>query len=182
MKTNTIKSQKGFSLVELMVVVAILGILATMAVPQVTKFMAKARQSEAKSNLAAIYTANKAFFTEYNGYHSVFQIIGYAPEGQVRYNTGFAAAAADPSGYTSPAGATDFSTSTYCKAPGTAGAKCVILREGATETISGTAIVNGTNTEFIAEARADLLNKGAAKDVWTIDQNKMVQQTENGID
>ncbi|GIL18638.1 MAG: hypothetical protein BroJett040_23890 [Oligoflexia bacterium] len=179
MKTNTIKSQKGFSLVELMVVVAILGILATMAVPQVTKFMAKARQSEAKSNLAAIYTANKAFFTEYNGYHVMFEVIGYAPEGQMRYNTGFGGAAAAISGYSGPAGTYNSSVG-YC---GASNGKCTVLAEGQSD-LAG-AMDSGwvaTNTTFTAGARSSLLKDPNKVDVWTINENKMVKQDLNGID
>jgi type IV pilus assembly protein PilA len=66
------KSQAGFSLVELMVVVAIIGILASLAIPSVGKYMAKARQSEAKTQLASLYTAEKAFFAEYTVYDSRF--------------------------------------------------------------------------------------------------------------
>src|SRR5690606_13200347 len=80
----------GFSLVELMVVVAIIGLLAAIAVPQFEKFQAKARQSEAKSQLSALFSAEQAFFVEWNGYGSSFNAIGYAPVGDVRYNVGFA--------------------------------------------------------------------------------------------
>lgn len=61
---KTLFSKKGFSLIELMIVVTIIGILAAIAVPNYQRFQAKARQSEAKSNLAALYAAEKAFFSE----------------------------------------------------------------------------------------------------------------------
>ena len=53
--------QIGFSLVELMIVVAIIGILAALAVPRFQTFQARARQSEGKSNLAQIWTLQQAF-------------------------------------------------------------------------------------------------------------------------
>ena len=55
-------SQKGFTLIELMIVVAIIGILAVIAVPNFQKFQARAKQSEAKTNLKGIYTAKVANF------------------------------------------------------------------------------------------------------------------------
>ncbi|NBX18629.1 MAG: prepilin-type N-terminal cleavage/methylation domain-containing protein [Proteobacteria bacterium] len=51
----------GFTLVELMVVVAIIGILAAVAGPRVQQFRARGTQSEAKTNLHAIYLAQAAF-------------------------------------------------------------------------------------------------------------------------
>jgi len=78
MKLN---SKSGFSLVELMVVVAIIGILATIAVPNFQKFQARARQSSAKTELTGVYTAQKGFSAEYAIYHSHLPLIGYVPEG-----------------------------------------------------------------------------------------------------
>jgi len=62
------KNKKGFTLIELMIVVAIIGILAAIAIPNFMKFQAKAKQSEAKTNLGAIYVAQLAYFANSNTY------------------------------------------------------------------------------------------------------------------
>ena len=71
-----IKSQKAFSLIELMIVVVIIGILSTVAVPQYQKFQAKAKQSEAKANLAALHTCEKIFFQNGNPIIQTFRLLG----------------------------------------------------------------------------------------------------------
>ena len=53
----------GFSLMEVMIVVVIIGILAALAYPNLEKYLKRARQTEAKTNLSAIYTAQKIYFT-----------------------------------------------------------------------------------------------------------------------
>ena len=86
---RTLRNRKGFSLVELMVVVAIIGILAVIGIPQYQKFMAKARQAEAKTHLNAIYQGESSFFTEYNNYTISMRSIGAAGSGnQLRYTAG----------------------------------------------------------------------------------------------
>ena len=59
-----LKSQKGFTLIELMIVVAIIGILAAIAIPNFLTYQLKSRQSEAKVNLGAIKTSMIAFQAE----------------------------------------------------------------------------------------------------------------------
>lgn len=61
-------NQKGFSLIELMIVVGIIGVLATMAVPKFNAFQAKAKQTEAKTTLNHIYTLQEAYFIDYSSY------------------------------------------------------------------------------------------------------------------
>jgi type IV pilus assembly protein PilA len=59
-----LKGQKGFTLIELMIVVAIIGILAAIAIPNFLQYQLKSRQSEAKTNLQAIKTSEVAFQAE----------------------------------------------------------------------------------------------------------------------
>ena len=58
----------GFSLMEVMIVVVIIGILAALAYPNLEKYLKRARQTEAKTNLSAIYTAQKIYFSLHQSY------------------------------------------------------------------------------------------------------------------
>jgi type IV pilus assembly protein PilA len=78
--------KKGFTLIELMIVVAIIGILAAIAIPNFVKFQAKGKQSEANAQLKAIFSAQKANFPINQGYWSDIGGIGFSPERGNRYH------------------------------------------------------------------------------------------------
>ncbi len=65
---NIRKRFHGFSLMEVMIVVVIIGILAALAYPNLEKYLKRARQTEAKTNLSAIYTAQKIYFSLHQSY------------------------------------------------------------------------------------------------------------------
>ncbi len=65
---NIQNKQKGFTLIELMIVVAIIGILAAIAIPQFSSYRVKAFNSAAQADLRNIMTAEEAAFTDSQTY------------------------------------------------------------------------------------------------------------------
>lgn len=60
------KSKLGFTMIELMVVVIIVGVLAAIAIPIYTDYIRKARVSEANARFGDLLTAAKAYAQEFN--------------------------------------------------------------------------------------------------------------------
>jgi prepilin-type N-terminal cleavage/methylation domain-containing protein len=85
MKTD----KKGFSLVEVMIVVAILSLIAVIGIPQYSKFKQKSRETEAKVALSSLFAAEKSFHGEYGFFHTTLAAIGFGVEGRIYFNVGF---------------------------------------------------------------------------------------------
>ncbi|PID75394.1 MAG: dolichyl-phosphate-mannose--protein mannosyltransferase [Deltaproteobacteria bacterium] len=131
MKLNLVKklqNKEGFTLIELMIVVAIIGILAAIAIPNFLRYQLKAKTSEAKTNIGGIRTSAEAYAAEYNTYLETgqrptgaptaakrawgagtdsFDTIGFAPAGNVFYSYAVANASAVGSVANPIAGSTD---------------------------------------------------------------------------
>jgi prepilin-type N-terminal cleavage/methylation domain-containing protein len=106
--------QRGFTLIELMITVALIGVLVSIAVPNFMIWQAKSKRAEAMSNVASIARSQQAYQAENNvyvdtGYHvplnvqpgtvkkvwdpteaaaADFRLIGWEPEGSVYYSYG----------------------------------------------------------------------------------------------
>lgn len=84
--------QYGFTLVELLIVVAIIGVLSTIGVPSFRRMVQKSKKSEAKVNLGGLYTAEQAFFSEYGAFGNNIGRMGYQIDGNptnLMYRVGF---------------------------------------------------------------------------------------------
>ncbi len=68
-----------------MIVVAIIGILAAIAIPNFIKFQARSKQAEAKQALKGYFMAQRHIFSENDSYSSDFGMVGYQPERGNRY-------------------------------------------------------------------------------------------------
>ncbi|MFL5349435.1 MAG: prepilin-type N-terminal cleavage/methylation domain-containing protein [Hyalangium sp.] len=77
------RRNRGFTLIELMIVVAIIGILAAIAIPNFIRFQARARQSEANTNLKSLFTGLR---TQQRMPPQVIRATSFAPERGNRYS------------------------------------------------------------------------------------------------
>ena len=127
MSVSSVRPQRrgGFTLLELIIVVTLIGALSAIAIPMFIRYQLKSKSAEGKINLGAIRTLQEAYFSEFEAYvaalpeppmvpgasrsvfdpiNSDFADLGFAPEGSVYFSYGVAVSA-DGAGYTADAAA-----------------------------------------------------------------------------
>lgn len=177
LKNNQRNRQKGFSLIELMIVVAIIGILSAIAVPNYQRFQRKSRQSEAKATLAAIWTAQKSYFAEFNGGTDSLQMSGYSPEGTIEYGCGWGAAAATLKATRDTRPAVTGHMNTNNAGLCTPANSCA-LGTGAQDPTGFTAPTTTAISAAVATCNGNI--GGAAVDRWSMNATKVLTNTQDG--
>ena len=179
-------NQAGFTLIELMVSVGIVGVLASVAVPNYNRYTAKARQTEAKIGLGAIYTVEQSYSTDMGGYTNCLFNIGFNQSTSyyaIGVNGSFAGA-----------------VSTYVTNPGASGIACsapsltapqssdgktwqAVNSSNGTKVTALATATGGSPTAFLAAAEGNIVNNTAptSTDKWTIDNNRTLSNTQVGL-
>jgi len=163
-----LSDSKGFTLIELMIVVAIIGILAAIAIPNFLKYQAKSRQSEAKTNLGGIFVAETSYFGERANYGN-FQQVGYALAGSANRYT-YRSGGADPGNGTNGGATTD--TNQLDRIPQGVGVCCDAQ-------MAPTAL---NSTQGFTATAAGNLDQDAALDNWHVNDVKQNLQIADSND
>jgi type IV pilus assembly protein PilA len=163
-----------------MIVVAIIGILAAIAIPNFLKFQAKSKQSEAKANLGGIFTGQIAYFGEANAFSS-FPNINWSPSGTARYHYQLGTFSATLDALNVGA-ATKFGTTTALSDS----ADWATNRNGATDNAATLAtshipyIDNSANPNVFSAGATGVISSSTTQDSWTINQKRILIWTQDG--
>ncbi len=173
---KTIRDQKGFTLIELMIVVAIIGILAAIAIPNFLQYQAKARQSEAKTNLGGVFVSETSYLGE-NSRYGGFAEIGFSLAGTTNRYT-----------YRSPINGTGLGEGStqgsdlYASNAGSAATGGTILAPSGTYVAAaGTVAASGTAAMFTATAVGNI-DGDSGTDNWHVNDIKQNLQVPDAND
>jgi type IV pilus assembly protein PilA len=154
-----LKGRQGFTLIELMIVVAIIGLLSAISIPNFLMFQAKARQVEAKAALGTLFIATTVLWGS-NGTYAITDIreLLFSPRGGTRYSFWY-----DVNG-----------TPTAVPGSSTAAGPCDVR--------SVTAFITpvASSTSFTATAKGNL-DGDATCDEWSINDSRTLENLSNDV-
>jgi type IV pilus assembly protein PilA len=161
---KAVRTEKGFTLIELMIVVAIIGILAAIAIPNFLQYQSRSRQAEARTNLGGIFVAETSYLAD-NGRYGSFQETGFTLAGVTNRYTYRSPANGGAAGSAAAQGVDMFNTNAGSAAAGgvTVGAGAVV-----TGAVVGAA---GVPAQFTATASGNIDGDGTL-DQWHVNDIK----------
>lgn len=184
------KNQKGFSLVELMLAVGIIGLLAAVAIPTIKGHQNKAKQTEARIALASLYKAQQIFYAETKTFYMNLVAVGYAPEGVLNYRVGFGtdhSAIIEPEDYSIGNMKKDLGADSLdiCQLDFNQGSFNGVSNKCKHTAKSSVGLEpdnswKATGSTFILGAKGHL--KGNKPDIWTMDNSKNMMHAQNGAE
>jgi prepilin-type N-terminal cleavage/methylation domain-containing protein len=183
---NVLSNNKGFSLIELMVVVAIIAILSTIAIPSYQNFQAKSRQKEGFALLGAYFTAAQATRAELGIYPGNFVGTGFSPTGQLGYRVTAVNGAVPQYGSNDPAcvvttaacacGGSCPNFRTWDERPAVADGLAPAAPVGCAP-----ATASGAGTFIVVASGIIRAQAGATADTYSMNQRKVLQMCNDGI-
>lgn len=195
LRDNMAREDAGFTIIELMIAVSILGILASIALPNYYNFVARSRQTEARITLSSMYLAETSFNIDQNTFTSCLTDAGYVrpTSSTMFYAAGFAATSSTCGDGTQSCHLAVFDEPSIpggvpCSSGAFPAGGFFLPDRGA----SGGAVTNAqftaNSTSSISKTTYQIAVVGqisardpALFDVWTIDEGKVIINQKSGL-
>ena len=185
LSTGQFNRESGFTLLDLSIAVAILSVMATLAMSNFQNYVARAKQAEAKRNLASLFAAEKAFHSEWGAYTGDFRDLGLEVSGStLRYNFGFATAGAPVGGNFVPSSiggcavGSASNTSSSCALTTATSSAATVAFSAAPAAGGCGAGEDPSGSSYRASAVGSL--GGGTPDIWTMDEGNHLCNNQHG--